>query len=256
MKIIENFLDNLLGRLFKNKKNKNNTIKIVPAILEYDFIEVENYLEKYKSMSTKVQIDVCDGEYVKNKTWIPNADDRINGLDTDLEFDMMCSKENLELFLKDIFLYDAKYIVIHVASMSDLEYVNFYKKIKEKNSLIKVGMGINHFDDVDRVKNNLEYIDYVQVMGIKNIGVQHEPFDESCLYKIKEIKNILDSDNLDSEIKNLNKKSFKKYIQVDGSMNPETIKLCHTAGATSFAIGSYLKESKDKKSVISKLLKV
>ncbi len=240
MKIIENFLDNLLGRLFKNKNNKNNDIKIVPAILEYDFVEVENYLYQYKSISNKIQIDVCDGVYVKNKTWLPNVDDSINGLDTDLEFDMMCSKENLELFLKDIFLYDAKYIVIHVASMSDAEYQDFYKRIKDHNTLIKIGMGINHFDDVNRVKNNLEHIDYVQVMGIKNIGVQHEPFDTTCLQKIKEIKNILPTE---------------KYIQVDGSMNTETIKLCHAAGATSFAIGSYLKESKDKKKTIAEIRK-
>ena len=38
---------------------------------------------------------------------------------------------------------------------------------------------------------------------------------------------------------------YKKDIEVDGHMDPKTIKLCKNAGANLFAVGSYLLNSND-----------
>ena len=47
--------------------------------------------------------------------------------------------------------------------------------------------------------------------------------------------------------------NYKGNIEVDGHINPKTIKLCKNNGANLFAIGSFLKKSKDMKKSIKEI---
>lgn len=217
---------------------------IIPAILEKDHDKVLYALEKYSKLNTKIQIDVCDGLYVNNKTWLPNNYEDINGYGLELEFDMMVG--DIRNYLNTLYLYDAKYIVVHVSCLSDLEFRKVYADIKSKNKLIQVGIAIKNGDPLTRVYDNYNFFDYVQIMGIKEIGVQGQPFDKNVIDKIKLIKNFIDIKYKSETTSMLT--SFpkdKKYIQIDGAMNPENIEMCKRAGAISFAVGSYLKKSVD-----------
>ena len=217
---------------------------IVPAILEKDYDKVLFALEKYSKLTTKIQIDVCDGLYVNNKTWLPNNYEDINGFGLELEFDMMVG--DVKSYLNTLYIYDAKYIVVHVSYLDDLEFRKVYAEIKQKNKLIKVGIAIKHGDSLERVYDNYNFFDYVQIMGIKEIGAQGQSFDKNVIDKIKLIKNFLDIKYKEESASMLT--SFpkdKKYIQIDGAMNPESVESCKRAGATSFAVGSYLKKSND-----------
>lgn len=220
----------------------NQKIKIVPAILESHFDNVERYIYEYKKISNKIQIDVCDGKYVENKTWLPNAFDDITFTDTDFEYDMMVSENNIEKYLNYLFFYDAKYIILHFSSFSNISNLeNVIQKIRYKNKIIKIGIGLNSRQDInENIKNLLNKIDYIQIMGIKNIGLQRQDFDISVLRTIDMYKNYIEN--------NLNKNI---YIQIDGAMNTENIKKCAEVGANSFAVGSNIKNSEDKKKTMS-----
>jgi pentose-5-phosphate-3-epimerase len=236
----------------ENIKNfSEREIQIIPAILEPDFDSVEKYVYEYKKFSNKIQIDVCDGVYVENKTWLPNSFDDITFLDMDLEFDMMVSENNMEKCLNNLFFYDAKYIILHYKSFSNiLNLENIIKKIREKNKIIKIGIGINSRQEINQeVQNIINKIDYIQIMGIEKIGIQKQSFDILVLQTIKNIKMYLGKLNLENKAENI----FNKYIQIDGAMNAENILSCHACGATSFAVGSYLKESKNKKETFNNL---
>lgn len=219
---------------------------IIPAILEKDYDKTLIMLDKYSSLTTRMQIDVCDGLYVNNKTWLPNNHEDINGYKLELEYDMMVG--DIRTYLNTLYLYDAKYIVVHVSCLSDLEFRKVYADIKQKNNLIKVGIAIKHGDSLERVYDNYNFFDYVQIMGIKEIGIQGQSFDRNVIDKIKLIKDFLNI-KYKEEVK-IASSAFpkdKKYIQIDGAMNPENIESCKRAGATSFAVGSYLKKSQDLK---------
>jgi ribulose-phosphate 3-epimerase len=219
---------------------------IIPAILEKNYDQVLLALEKYSKMTTKIQIDVCDGLYVNNKTWLPSMHDDINGYGLELEFDMMVS--DVKSYLNTLCIYDAKYIVVHVSCISDLELRKIYADIKQKNKLIKVGIAIKNGNSLNRVYDNYNFFDYVQIMGIKDIGAQGQSFDKSIIDKIKLVKEFIDIKYREEHISML--ASFpkeKKYIQIDGAMSPESIESCKRAGATSFCVGSYLKKSTDLK---------
>lgn len=239
------------------------SLNIIPAILEKDYDKVIFALEKYSKISTKIQIDICDGLYVNNKTWLPNSYEDINGYNLELEFDMMV--DDVRNYLNFLYLYDAKYIIIHVSCFSDLEFRKVYADIKSKNNLIKVGLAIKYGDSLSRVYDNYNFFDYVQIMGIKEIGLQGQSFDKSILEKISLVKNFLNikSNSVDDyaeprkgEISSVSFSKDKKYIQVDGAMNLETIEMCKRAGATGFAVGSYFKKSQDLKKDYIKLSKV
>jgi pentose-5-phosphate-3-epimerase len=164
---------------------------------------------------------------------------------------------DIKSYLNTLYIYDAKYIVVHVSCLDDLEFRKIYADIKSKNKLIQVGIAIKNGDPLTRIYDNYNFFDYVQIMGIKEIGVQGQPFDKNVPEKIKLIKEFLDVKYKAETTSMLT--SFpkdKKYIQVDGAMNPENIESCKRAGAISFAVGSYLKKSADIKKEYLKLSKI
>lgn len=202
---------------------------IKPAILEYKYIDIIKYLDIYSKISKVVQIDICDGVYTKSKTWLPSVYEDIKGYNLDLEFDMMVS--DVRGYLNILYYYDVKNIIVHINNHSDPEYINIYESIKKKNKLIKVGVAISERDELSRVTDNLDCIDYVQIMTIDNIGMQGERLSLKQVEKIKLLSNFFATNYIN------------KVIQVDGAMNEENVRICKEAGAGSFAVGSFFKNS-------------
>lgn len=202
---------------------------IKPAILEDKYIDVIKYLDIYSKISKEVQIDICDGVYVRHKSWLPNMYEDIKGFNLDLEFDMMV--DDVRNYLTILYYYDVKRIIIHINNHSDPDYIDIYKSIKKKNKLISVGVAISGKDELSRVTDNLDCIDYVQIMTIESIGMQGSEISERQINKIKILHNFFAANDI------------KKIIQVDGGMTGEGIRRAREAGATSFAVGSYFKNS-------------
>jgi len=44
-------------------------MEIIPAILVKKFTEIEEKIELIKGISDFVQLDICDGKFVKSTTW-------------------------------------------------------------------------------------------------------------------------------------------------------------------------------------------
>ena len=243
----------------------NYNMKIIPAILEKDYLKVKDTLETFSKVATTIQIDVVENSFVakentsENKeidnskkgdrevvldTWLPNSYEDINGYNLNLEFDMMVS--DIEKYLDMLYHYDAKKIIIHTRDMNIVDYMNVYEKIKERNHFVQVGICDT---DTEKIKATYGYYDYVQLMGIENIGAQGQGFDTNVIDKIKLVKEFLDNKKEDGSVsanKNILDGALSQkeiYIQIDGAMNPENIKLCKDAGAVSFAVGSYFKNA-------------
>jgi len=72
-------------------------------------------------------------------------------------------------------------------------------------------------------------LDFVQLMGIKKIGAQGQPFDEPTLARAKELRT----------------KFPDLEIAVDGSVNGTTISQLLAAGVNRFAPGSAISRAND-----------
>lgn len=211
--------------------------EIIPAILPKDYEDLKNKLALIRGRVPLVQIDLCDGIYVKNKTWPFNEITESNshfskilreeeGMpfweDIDFELDLMVSDavENFDIYTK----LGPRRIIFHLNSFEDLEeFKSFLEGIDPYvRDSFEIGIAVTVSTDIKNVDLFVNLVDFVQVMGIEHIGFQGEEFTEKCL----------------DYIKTLREKYKDLVISVDGGINLETGKKILIAGANRLVSGS------------------
>src|SRR5690606_38490204 len=167
--------------------------EIIPAILPSDFVDLRTSLARVRFLSPFVQIDICDGVYVPSSTW-PYGDAREfeviltgeEGLpfweDFQFEFDLMVEKP--EDVLEDWIDAGASRIIIHNKSTQKLTEI--LERLEYAG--VEAGLALQIDEDVSLIEPHVERLTFVQCMGISEIGVQGNPFDERVLSKIAEIR--------------------------------------------------------------------
>lgn len=218
--------------------------EIIPAILPKNYEDLKNKISLVRDIAPVVQIDICDGIFVKNTTWPflgdGEFDRRFNRIlneqeglpfweDVDFELDLMVSDavENFDIYTK----LGPRRIIFHIEATSDIEeFKNFLEGIDPyARDLIEIGVAINSTTEIEKIFPLVNSVDFVQVMGIEHIGVQGEKFTEKCLEQIKKLKN----------------KFPDLIISVDGGVNFETAPKIIDAGASRLAIGSAIFNTDD-----------
>ncbi|MFA7315727.1 MAG: hypothetical protein WC059_02920 [Candidatus Paceibacterota bacterium] len=224
--------------------------QIIPAILPHDFNDLRNSLAKVAGIAQTIQIDICDGVFVKSRTWPmnPHDSDSIEPIlaeeegipfwdAVDFEFDLMVQNahEQFEFFTR----LGAKKVIFHIEAESDKEK---FKEFLEGLDMytrenIEIGVAINTTTPIETLKPFISSIDFVQCMGIEHIGVQGEPFDERVLSQIKSLRTLYP----------------ELIISVDGSVNEETAPRLVQAGANRLVVGSALMKSFDMRETMREL---
>jgi len=215
--------------------------EITPAVLVQDFNELNEKLAKFVNITNLVQIDICDGNFVPTISWPMNPRDREsvqsildeeNGLpfweQLDFEFDLMVlnAHKQFEFFAR----LGARRIIFHLEAETEADFKEFLESLDPYfKDNIDIGIAINTTTSIDKLDPFINYIDFVQCMGIEHIGFQGEPFDERVL----------------EQIKNLRHKYPELKISVDGSVNENTAQKLIEVGATRLVIGSALIQSYD-----------
>ena len=100
--------------------------------------------------------------------------------------------------------------------------------------ILKIGISIGMDTPLEDIYPFLNHVDFVQLMGIDEIGFQGEEFDERVLDRIRLLR---------SQYKDLS-------ISVDGSVNLETAPKIIDAGANILVVGSAIWKSQDPRAVI------
>ena len=227
-------------------------IEIIPAILAKDYEEMKNTISLVRGLVPIVQIDICDGVFVPNKTWPFNtggAEDfnfgRIineeEGMpfweDIDFEIHLMVvdGVENFDIYTK----LSPKRIVFHVGAVGTLEdFKNFIEGMDPYiRDVIQIGLSIDIKTPLEEIFPLINYLDFVQCMGIEKVGFQGQKFDERVLEQIKTLK----------------EKYPDLIIAIDGGVTMETAPLLIEAGATRLAAGSFLLKSNDIRETILEL---
>ena len=214
--------------------------EIIPAILPKDYEDLKNKIALVRGVAPIVQIDICDGNFVKNTTW-PFPDDlhfqRIlneeEGLpfweDVDFELDLMVvdAVQNFDIYTK----LGARRVVFHIEAVGDLEdFKNFLEGIDTYvRDVLEIGVAISPTTPIEQVFSLVSFVDFVQVMGIDHTGFQGEEFDERCLGHIKTLK----------------EKYSDLVISVDGAVDFDTAPALLRAGASRLVSGSAIFNSDD-----------
>ncbi len=234
-------------------------MQIIPSILEKDFDSLREKLEflsnakqKYNLDFNLVQIDFCDGIFVENKTWLPDDiidDKQIDKFFSftksfDIEYHLMC-KDQYKYFLLAEKL-NAKKVIVHIDEILDNGILDkIIEKAKERLTKIIIcgrldflEKNINKIISILMNNNSLE----LQIMGIREIGVQGADFDEKCIDIIKNFRKLFNEKELS--------------IQIDGSINEDTIKYIKPLNVNKVVIGSYFLKDLDESVFVYKFKKI
>ena len=244
-------------------------IEIIPAILPKNYEDLKDKIALVRGVVPIVQIDICDGIFVKNMTWpfiippleisrhcalpgVPGgtlADAKFQGATLDMYFQNILNEQEGMPFWEDIdFELDLmvtdtvenfdvytklgpKRIVFHLEAVGDLEiFKEFLEGLDNYiRDAIQIGVAISVTTSLEKIFPMVPLIDFVQVMGIEKIGYQGEDFTEKSIEYIKILK----------------EKFTDLVVSVDGGINFETAPEVIEAGADRLIIGSAIFNTDD-----------
>ena len=198
-------------------------IEIIPAIMPKN---EENLAEKFRLLgdfSGIVQLDLMDGIFVPDKTWLP---DKLP--EGDFELDLMI--KNAAGRIGEWLALKPKRIIFHIEAEDDLSLIH-------SSSEIEVGLAINITTPIEKVKPLIPQINFIQCMGIARIGFQGELLDERVFEKIKETRATYPD----------------LPVSVDGGVNLKNVAPLIQAGANRLVAGSAIWKSADPRATLKKL---
>ncbi|MES2224949.1 MAG: hypothetical protein V4478_03100 [Patescibacteria group bacterium] len=221
-------------------------IKIIPAILPHTYRGIDFAVEKVVGAVASVQVDIVDGHFAPNRTWLFNNKDEENLqgiLDQEVgmpywdsinyEFDLMV-KDPIQYM--DMFIaFGPSKVVFHLEGLDHEKTIAFFEAIPEiVRTAIAFGIAIGIDTDPAGIAPYMPYIESIQCMGIKNVGYQGQAFDEGVYAQIQKVKELYPD----------------KAIAVDGGVSLENAVQLVEAGATELVIGSALFQNTDSRGTI------
>ena len=228
-------------------------LEIIPAILPKNLDNLRDQMARVSGLVPLVQIDVCDGKFVPNKSWpyvkggmeefarIKAEDEGFPFWDSlDFEIDLMV--KDPEEPAHDWVMAGAKRLVLHVESAPNILAIieklrGEYGTAKDEAFGLEIGVALDLRTPNEEVHEILDMIDqdgdsiidFVQFMGIDNVGFQGQEFDDLVLEKISDLRNLYPN----------------IPISVDGGVNFDNAADLASAGATRLISGSAVFDSDD-----------
>lgn len=207
-------------------------MKISPSILASDYANLQSELKKIEA-SDLIHVDVMDGHFVPNISIGAPVVSAIKKV-CSVPFDVHLMISDPLKYAEDFASAGADIICFHIESDSDTEEtVNKILSLGKKAAIaVKPGT------DIDSVIPFLDRLSMVLVMTVEP-GFGGQSFMEGVMPKIEKLRAL----------------GYKGDIEVDGGVNPETIKIAAKAGANVFVAGSAVFKSENPEDTINLLRK-
>ena len=195
-------------------------MQVIPGILENNWGLVEEKLIKVKSFSNTVHIDVIDGKFSPNTSFLDPQPFLAYTKELFFEVHLMTDNpiEYLEPFAKAGF----KRFIGHVEKMPDV-----FEFVARGQSLGEVGLGLDLPTGIDKINVSFDDLDLILIMGV-TAGASGQVFMPQVLEKIKTVR-----------------AKTNTAIEVDGGINDKNIVKLKNAGASRFVTTSFVFNSPD-----------
>lgn len=196
-------------------------IKIAPSILSADFARLGEQVKEAELAGVDwIHVDVMDGHFVPNLTIGPLITRALRPV-TGLPLDVHLMIEQPERYLADFAKAGADVLTVHVETCPHLHRT--IQQIKELG--VKAGVTLNPATPLSSLTEILPYVDLVLIMSV-NPGFGGQSYIPTSTAKIAQLRAMLDDLGSQAE------------LEVDGGVNPTTIREVVEAGATILVAGS------------------
>jgi ribulose-phosphate 3-epimerase len=183
---------------------------ILPGILEIEWSEIEKKLDKLKTFTNIAHIDIIDGKFVDNKTFLNPEPFKKYSSDIFLELHMMV--ENPINLLDKWGSAGFKRFIGHIEHMdSQNEFLTEAKKWGE------AGLALDGPTPVSAITASFDQIDSILIYTSTKVGFSGPPLMDERLDKIRHLKKLTNIP-----------------IEADGGINDKTIERAKAAGASRF----------------------
>jgi ribulose-phosphate 3-epimerase len=214
----------------------NVMVEVVPSLPAQSFHELVTKVGLVHQAVSRFQIDVADGMFVTNRSWPMNPGDAaqferlVRGQEKlpfvdSLEYEVHLMAHNPEKILPHWVRAGVVRALFHIESKHDFDAL---RAIAQKED-IELGVTVKIGTPLERLDAYMHTIEWVQLMGIRSIGVQGQPFDAAVLPMIRDVRARYPS----------------ATIQIDGAVNEQTAPALVASGADILAPGSFVFESAD-----------
>jgi ribulose-phosphate 3-epimerase len=189
--------------------------EIIPGILEKEWEEIEKKLNLIKPFAKWAHIDVIDGKFAQNTTFMdPTPFKKYKG----------------ELFLEvHLMVEEPEQYIEPFANAGFRRFIGHIEKMQDQTAFVargemwgEVGLAIDGETPLDKISVNYSDLDFITIMTIK-AGFSGQEFTSEYLEKVRELR-----------------KKTDLPIEVDGGINEKTAPLAKAAGANRFVENSSL----------------
>lgn len=187
-------------------------------------------------------IDIMDGKFVEKNTEelmyeYANTIKQISNVPLDVHLMVENVKENIERYIP----LEPNIITFHYEVCQDnKEIEELIKLIRDNN--IKPAISIKPNTSIEVIKEFLPRLNMVLIMTVEP-GKGGQKLIPQTVEKVRELKKYIEENELDT------------YIEVDGGVNKETVKLVKEAGVDIAVAGSSIISAKNFKEAIKELKK-
>lgn len=196
--------------------------QLCPSILSADFNRLGEQIKILEKEGVKIlHIDVMDGDFVPSISFGMPVIKSIRK-ESKMFFDVHLMVTEPERYIRDFVECGADSITVHAEACEDLERT--IELIRAAG--VKVGVSIKPATPVNDISHLLDEVDMVLIMTVQP-GFGGQKYLEECTEKIKELRELIDEEGLDTQ------------IQVDGGINADTLSTVMEAGANLIVAGSY-----------------
>jgi len=201
---------------------------VIPGILEKNWVEIEKKIELIKPFSRTVHIDVIDGKFSSEISFLETEPFKKYKDDFFMEVHLMVEKP--EDYLKIYAQAGFKRFLGHVEKMQNIE-----EFIALGQVLGEVGIAVDSTTQLESLNIPFDDIDTVLLMSVK-AGKSGQEFLPEVIDRIKQIK-------IQTQVP----------IEIDGGINEQTIIEARKVGAQRFVATSFIFNSKDPMQSFEKL---